>query len=43
MDRRSFTTLIAGARAATALPAAAQDAWPMRPVTPVVAMNIELG
>lgn len=37
MDRRSFTTRIAGALAATALPAAAQDAWPTRPVKLVVA------
>ena len=42
MDRRSLTARIAGALAATALPAAAQNAWPSRPVKLVVAMNIKL-
>jgi tripartite-type tricarboxylate transporter receptor subunit TctC len=36
MDRRSFTTGIASALAAAALPAAAQDAWPSRPVRIIV-------
>jgi len=36
MDRRSFTTGLAGALAAAALPARSQDAWPSRPVRIIV-------